>query len=117
MEARAIESRPPAGFGQRETREGEAGHLRRGRFEEAARTGGRGDFGRRARLAAPQGPVWSLHLVHRETGEVLRLNGLPLVIYTRDAAEGLASLLRNRDPQLWRAEMTPVGGHPRDPRP
>uniref|UniRef100_A4WQN7 Uncharacterized protein n=1 Tax=Cereibacter sphaeroides (strain ATCC 17025 / ATH 2.4.3) TaxID=349102 RepID=A4WQN7_CERS5 len=53
-------------------------------------------------------PVWSLHLVHRETGDVLRLNGMPLVIYTRDATEGLAALLEDRDPRLWRAEVSQV---------
>ncbi|MCE6951315.1 hypothetical protein LAZ40_16565 [Cereibacter sphaeroides] len=56
----------------------------------------------------PAGPVWSLHLVNRETGDVLRLNGMPLVIYTRDASEGLAALLEDRDPRLWRAEVSQV---------
>lgn len=59
------------------------------------------------------GPVWCLHLVNRVTGDVLRLNGMPLVIYTRDASEGVASLLEDRDPRQWRAEVSRVEGPPR----
>ncbi|WP_096787413.1 hypothetical protein [Rhodobacter sp. CZR27] len=80
MEARAFDSRQPQGF------------RRMCRDRDADRAG----------------PVWSLHLVHRETGAVMRVNGMPLVIYTRDATEGLASLLEDRDPRLWRAEVSRV---------
>lgn len=80
MEARAFEHRQPQDFRR----------MCQGRDDRAA------------------SPVWSLHLVHRETGDVLRLNGMPLVIFTRDATEGLVSLLEDRDPRLWRAEVSQV---------
>lgn len=53
-------------------------------------------------------PVWRVHLVSRDTGEALRLNGMPLVVFARDAAAAVASLMEARDPAAWRAEVSRV---------
>ncbi len=50
--------------------------------------------------------VW---LIDRRTGSAHRVNGTPLVIYTRDPDEASADLLRNRDPKVWEARIEPFG--------
>jgi hypothetical protein len=67
----------------------------------------RGRYGLGDGADAPR-PVWRVHLVSRGTGEVLRLNGLPLVVFARDAVAAVASLMEARDPAEWRAEVSRV---------
>ena len=46
---------------------------------------------------------------HRRTGQTHRVNGSPLVIFTRNPAEAVADLLEGRDPTVWEARVEPIG--------
>ena len=43
----------------------------------------------------------AVRLIDRRTGRAHRINGTPLVLYTRNTAEAEAELLQGRDPQHW----------------
>jgi hypothetical protein len=55
-------------------------------------------------------PTCAVRLVDRRTGSVHRVNGAPLIIYSRHPAEAAAELLRHRDASLWdvRVEALPA---------
>ena len=57
-------------------------------------------------------PVCAVRLVDRRTGTVHRVNGAPLILFTRDTGAAAAELLSNRDRSLWdvRIDPLPAGG-------
>lgn len=55
----------------------------------------------------------AVRLVDRRTGQSHRINGNPLVLFTRNPAEAVADLLDGRDASVWEARIEPIetGGH------
>lgn len=51
------------------------------------------------------GRTCAVHLVDRRTGATHRVNGTPLVIYTRRPEEAVADLLDGRDATVWEARI------------
>ena len=61
-----------------------------------------------------QAPVVSptacaVHLIDRRTGQSHRINGRPLVLFTRTPDEAAAGLLHGRDASVWEARVEPIG--------
>ncbi|MGQ0565347.1 MAG: hypothetical protein ACT4OK_09785 [Gemmobacter sp.] len=54
------------------------------------------------------GTTCSVRLIDRRTGAVHRINGAPLVIFTRRPDEAAADLLKGRDPQVWDVRVEPM---------
>ncbi|MES2913519.1 MAG: hypothetical protein V4753_00255 [Pseudomonadota bacterium] len=52
----------------------------------------------------------AVRLVDRRTGLTHRLNGSPLVLFTRNPVEAVAELLSGRDAHVWKARIEPIGG-------
>lgn len=51
----------------------------------------------------------AVRLIDRRTGQSHRVNGSPLVIFTRIPADAVADLLEGRDPAIWEARVEPLG--------
>ena len=51
----------------------------------------------------------AVHLVDRRTGSVHRINGMPLIVFTRHPEEAAADLLDGRDPLVWEARIERLG--------
>lgn len=51
----------------------------------------------------------AVQLVDRRTGAVHRVNGTPLVVFTRRPQEAAADLLAGRDSAVWEARIDPIG--------
>jgi hypothetical protein len=51
----------------------------------------------------------AVRLIDRRTGQTHRINGKPLVIFTRDPDTAVADLLEGRDPFVWEARVEPIG--------
>ena len=54
----------------------------------------------------------AVRLIDRRTGQTHRVNGSPLVIFTRNPADAVADLLEGRDATVWEARVEPIGGEP-----
>lgn len=52
----------------------------------------------------------AVRLIDRRTGLTHRINGSPLVLFTRNPAEAVAELLSGRDASVWEARVEPIGG-------
>jgi hypothetical protein len=46
----------------------------------------------------------------RRTGRTHRVNGSPLVLFTKNPNEAVAELLAGRDARVWEARIEPIGG-------
>jgi hypothetical protein len=55
-------------------------------------------------------PTCAVRLIDRRTGSVHRVNGTPLVVFTRNPDEAAADLLQGRDGSLWEARVERIGG-------
>jgi hypothetical protein len=55
-------------------------------------------------------PTCAVRLIDRRTGSVHRVNGTPLVVFTRNPDEAVADLLQGRDGRLWEARIDRLGG-------
>lgn len=68
----------------------------------------------RAGLAHPASlsQACAVRLIDRRTGQTHRINGSPLVLFTRSPAEAVAELLSGRDATLWEARVEPIGPAP-----
>ncbi len=53
--------------------------------------------------------VCAVRLVDRRTGLTHRVNGSPLVLFTRNPVEAVAELLSGRDARVWEARVEPIG--------
>lgn len=49
-----------------------------------------------------------VRLIDRRTGLTHRVNGTPLVIFTRRPEEAAAELLEGRDRRIWTAQIDPI---------
>ena len=58
----------------------------------------------------PMAKTCAVRLIDRRTGEGHRINGSPLVLFTRNPAEAVAELLAGRDARVWEARVEPIGG-------
>jgi hypothetical protein len=58
-------------------------------------------------VAGPR-PACAVRLIDRRTGAAHRINGTPLVIFTRRPEEAAAELLSGRDPALWDTRIDPI---------
>lgn len=58
--------------------------------------------------AAPRPLACAVRLIDRRTGQTHRINGRPLVLYTRNPAEAVADLLEGRDATVWEARIEPI---------
>lgn len=54
------------------------------------------------------GPTCAVRLIDRRTGQTHRINGSPLVIFTRRPDEAAAELLAGRDAAVWEARIEPL---------
>ncbi len=62
----------------------------------------------RGEARANGGQLFSVRLIDRRTGEVPRLNGIPLSLLTHSPRIAASQLLRGRDRGLWRAVIEPL---------
>jgi hypothetical protein len=51
----------------------------------------------------------AVRLIDRRTGLTHRVNGSPLVIFTRNPSDAVADLLEGRDATVWEARVEPIG--------
>jgi hypothetical protein len=51
----------------------------------------------------------AVRLIDRRTGQTHRINGSPLVLFTRRPEEAAAELLAGRDATVWEARIEPIG--------
>jgi hypothetical protein len=63
-----------------------------------------------AAMTKPLRQACAVRLVDRRTGLTHRVNGSPLVLFTRNPAEAVAELLAGRDAKVWEARIEPIGG-------
>lgn len=61
-------------------------------------------------MTKPLRQACAVRLVDRRTGLTHRVNGSPLVLFTRNPAEAVAELLAGRDAKVWEARIEPIGG-------
>jgi hypothetical protein len=61
-------------------------------------------------MATPLRQACAVRLVDRRTGLTHRVNGSPLVLFTRNPTEAIAELLSGRDASVWEARVEPIGG-------
>lgn len=54
----------------------------------------------------------AVRLIDRRTGQTHRINGSPLVLFTRSPDEAVAELLSGRDTTVWEARVEPIGAAP-----
>lgn len=59
--------------------------------------------------AAQATTTCAVRLIDRRTGLTHRVNGSPLVIFTRNPSEAIADLLEGRDAAVWEARVEPLG--------
>jgi hypothetical protein len=63
----------------------------------------------KALMPRPSRATCAVRLVDRRTGLTHRVNGSPLVIFTRNPSEAVADLLEGRDVSVWEARVEPIG--------
>jgi hypothetical protein len=63
---------------------------------------------RRMAEAADGGRTCSVGLIDRRTGAAHRINGAPLVVFTRRPDEAAADLMDGRDPAVWEVRIEPL---------
>jgi hypothetical protein len=50
----------------------------------------------------------AVRLIDRRTGQTHRINGSPLVLFTKAPEEAAAELLEGRDAAVWEARIEPI---------
>ncbi|GAB1363320.1 hypothetical protein MASR1M32_25560 [Rhodobacter sp.] len=60
-------------------------------------------------LTASLRKTCAVRLIDRRTGRPHRINGSPLVLFTRRPEEAAAELLAGRDPLVWEARIEVIG--------
>jgi hypothetical protein len=61
-------------------------------------------------MTTPLRQACAVRLVDRRTGLTHRVNGSPLVLFTRNPTEAIAELLSGRNASVWEARVEPIGG-------
>lgn len=56
----------------------------------------------------------AVRLIDRRTGRTHRINGSPLVMFTRFPEDAVSELLAGRDHAIWEARVAPIGTAPRN---
>jgi hypothetical protein len=69
-----------------------------------------GQAGMASATPVPLSQTCAVRLIDRRTGQTLRVNGSPLVLFTRRPEDAAAELLEGRDLRLWEARIEPIGG-------
>jgi hypothetical protein len=64
-------------------------------------------------MPAPLSQACAVRLIDRRTGQTHRINGSPLVLFTKLPDEAVAELLSGRDATVWEARVEPFGAAPR----
>ncbi|TAG31299.1 MAG: hypothetical protein EAZ40_00650 [Rhodobacterales bacterium] len=64
-------------------------------------------------MPAPLSQACAVRLIDRRTGQTHRINGSPLVLFTKFPEEAVAELLSGRDAAVWEARVEPIGAAPR----
>jgi hypothetical protein len=65
-------------------------------------------------MPAPLSQACAVRLIDRRTGQTHRVNGSPLVLFTKSPDEAVAELLSGRDAAVWEARVEPIGAAPRN---
>lgn len=52
----------------------------------------------------------AVQLIDRRTGAAHRVGGAELLLFTRTPDQAVAELLAGRDPAVWEARVSPLGG-------
>lgn len=55
-------------------------------------------------------PACAVSLIDRRTGRPHRINGRPLVLFTRQPEDAAAELLEGRDAAVWAVQVEAIGG-------
>jgi len=75
-------------------------------------------FGRAGRamsaMPAPLSQACAVRLIDRRTGQTHRINGSPLVMFTKTPEVAVTELLSGRDAAVWEARIEPIGAAPRN---
>lgn len=53
-------------------------------------------------------PTCAVRLIDRRTGSVHRVNGAPLVLFSRSPSDAAAELMRDRNPAHWDVRVEPI---------
>ncbi len=61
-------------------------------------------------MTTPLRQACAVRLIDRRTGQTHRINGSPLVLFTRNPTEAIAELLRGRDASVWEARVELIEG-------
>ena len=61
------------------------------------------------RTMATVSQACAVRLIDRRTGQTHRINGSPLVLFTKSPALAVAELLDGRDAAIWEARVEPIG--------
>lgn len=54
--------------------------------------------------------ICAVRLIDRRTGATHRVNGTPLVLFTRNPEEATAELLQGRNAAVWEVRVDPIEG-------
>jgi hypothetical protein len=60
-------------------------------------------------MTTPLRQACAVRLIDRRTGQTHRVDGSPLLLFTRDPAAAVAELLDGRDPLVWEARVEVIG--------
>lgn len=60
----------------------------------------------------PLSQACAVQLVDRRTGQTHRINGSPLVLFTKTPDLAVTELLSGRDATVWEARVEPIGAAP-----
>ena len=58
--------------------------------------------------STPLAATCAVRLIDRRTGQTHRINGSPLVLFTRSPDLAVAELLSGRDPSVWEARVESI---------
>lgn len=65
-------------------------------------------------LQAPLSQACAVRLIDRRTGQTHRINGSPLLLFTKTPDLAAAELLAGRDATVWEARIEPIGPAPQN---
>ena len=63
-------------------------------------------------MPTPLSQACAVRLIDRRTGQTHRINGSPLVLFTKTPDLAVAELLSGRDATVWEARIEPFGSTP-----
>ena len=61
-------------------------------------------------ITTPLRHTFAVRLIDWRTGQTHRINGGPLVVFTRTPDLAVPDLLEGRDASVWEARVEPLGG-------